>query len=359
MSYDALRVNLLVTLDPEPPGMGPTFHVDTLDLYSARQRAAFEKQAAHGAGPERRDDQARPRPGPAQAGGAPGGADPEDAGAEARRPSRSPTPTGMPRSTSCATPSLLDRILDDFESVRPRGRGHQQAHRPTSRPSRGSSTSRWPSSSSQLARPGSRRSWRPSSPSCPRRTGEVLGPDGPVALLHRRGQDLQHKILAIAEEEGAEKASYALKLLQSEGELSIASHRQGPADGPARHAGVPGRRAGDDLPDDDGHRDRRGAPQPLPRPDGRREPRADPAPSTSSSGERQTLDGLLARRDREARSLKLHRDAQRLLRPLLVDNPYAPELTFLDDRTRTRRDHVKYLDAHPTPSRFSTSTSGR
>ena len=35
--------------------------------------------------------------------------------------------------------------------------------------------------------------------------------------------DLQHTILAIAEEEGAQQASYALKLLQSDGELSIAS----------------------------------------------------------------------------------------------------------------------------------------
>jgi hypothetical protein len=32
-----------------------------------------------------------------------------------------------------------------------------------------------------------------------------------------------------------------------------------------------------------------------------------------------------------------------LLRPLLVANPFATELTFLDDRTRTRRDHMKYL----------------
>jgi hypothetical protein len=58
--------------------------------------------------------------------------------------------------------------------------------------------------------------------------------------------------------------------------------------------------------------------------------------------ERQTLEGLLAQREREA-VLKLHRDAQRLLRPLLVANPFAPSLTFLDDRTRTRRDHTKYL----------------
>jgi hypothetical protein len=34
---------------------------------------------------------------------------------------------------------------------------------------------------------------------------------------------------------------------------------------------------------------------------------------------------------------------QRLLRPLAVVNPYAEHLTFLDDRTRTRRDHAKYL----------------
>src|SRR5262249_7555776 len=42
--------------------------------------------------------------------------------------------------------------------------------------------------------------------------------------LYYMGQDsLQHKILAIVEEEGAARASYALKLLQSEGELRIAS----------------------------------------------------------------------------------------------------------------------------------------
>src|SRR5690606_28595878 len=40
---------------------------------------------------------------------------------------------------------------------------------------------------------------------------------------------------------------------------------------------------------------------------------------------------------------ELHRNAQRLLRPLAVVNPYAEQLTFLDDRTRTRRDHAKYL----------------
>lgn len=48
---------------------------------------------------------------------------------------------------------------------------------------------------------------------------------------------------------------------------------------------------------------------------------------------RQTLAGLLAAQDRLA-MLTLHRNAQRLLRPLLVANPYAESLTFLDDKTR-------------------------
>lgn len=39
----------------------------------------------------------------------------------------------------------------------------------------------------------------------------------------------------------------------------------------------------------------------------------------------------------------LHRDAQRLLEPLAVVNPFADRLTFADDRTRTRRDYGKYL----------------
>jgi hypothetical protein len=43
------------------------------------------------------------------------------------------------------------------------------------------------------------------------------------SLFYLGETDLAHKVLSIAEEEGASRASYALKLLQSEGELSIAS----------------------------------------------------------------------------------------------------------------------------------------
>jgi len=56
----------------------------------------------------------------------------------------------------------------------------------------------------------------------------------------------------------------------------------------------------------------------------------------------ETLDGLLAAQARDD-MLRLHRNAQRLLRPLKIVNPYAERLTFLDDKTRMRRDHQKYL----------------
>ena len=58
--------------------------------------------------------------------------------------------------------------------------------------------------------------------------------------------------------------------------------------------------------------------------------------------EAQTLEGLLAKRERDE-ILRVHQNAQRLLKPLFVANPYARELTFLDSQTRTRRDHMKYL----------------
>ena len=51
------------------------------------------------------------------------------------------------------------------------------------------------------------------------------------SLFYMGETDLKHKILAIVEEEGAERATYALKLLQSEGELTIASTGKDPATG--------------------------------------------------------------------------------------------------------------------------------
>jgi hypothetical protein len=51
------------------------------------------------------------------------------------------------------------------------------------------------------------------------------------SLYYLGDTDLAHKVLAIVEEEGATRASYALKLLQSEGELTIASTGKDPQTG--------------------------------------------------------------------------------------------------------------------------------
>jgi len=161
------------------------------------------------------------------------------------------------------------------------------------------------------------------------------------SLFYMGESDLKHKILAIAEEEGAERASYALKLLQSEGRLTIASTGKDPHTGKLvtheYHVEGPvmifltttAIEVDDELLNRcivltvDEDREQTRAIHRLQR-------------------ESQTLEGLLARRDAD-RIRELHRNAQRLLQPVLVANPYARELTFIDAATRTRRDHMKYL----------------
>ena len=56
----------------------------------------------------------------------------------------------------------------------------------------------------------------------------------------------------------------------------------------------------------------------------------------------ETLEGLFVK-SRRQEIIDQHRNAQRLLKPVNVVNPYATQLTFVDDQTRTRRDHKKYL----------------
>jgi len=160
------------------------------------------------------------------------------------------------------------------------------------------------------------------------------------SLYYLGETNLKNKILAIVEEEGAEKASYALKLLQSEGELTIAStgkddqgrmkteeyHVEGPVMIFLTTTAV-------DIDEEllnrclvltvDESREQTKAIHALQR-------------------EAETFDGLRRKVERD-RILAVHRNAQRLLKPLHVVNPFATQLTFLSDRTRTRRDHVKYL----------------
>jgi DNA primase catalytic core len=161
------------------------------------------------------------------------------------------------------------------------------------------------------------------------------------SVFYMGDKGLQHKILAIAEEEGAKQAAYALKLLQSEGRVTMASTGKNPTTGmlETHDYTVEGpvmlflTTTAIDLDEELLNRC-----LVLTVNESREQTRAIHALQRS----RETLEGLLARNQRES-LLRLHRNAQRLLQPLAVVNPYAEQLSFRDDQTRSRRDHVKYL----------------
>jgi DNA primase catalytic core len=340
MSYDVLRVNLLVSKEDAAAALaGGGFHVDTVDLYSARQRAAFVKQAAHELGVTeevvrkdlgkvlRKLEQLQ-----------------EEQIKKALEPKEKAVTVGDEERAAALEllkdPKLVERILADFERCGVIGEevnklvGYLAA---TSRKLEDPLAVIIQSSSAA----GKSSLMEAVLALMPEEERVKYSAMTGQSLFYMGEMDLQHKILAIVEEEGASRASYALKLLQSEGELSIASTGKDPTTGRlvTHEYRVEGpvmiflTTTAIELDEEllnrclvltvDEDREQTKAIHKLQR-------------------ERQTLEGLLARRDREA-IVALHRNAQRLLRPLLVANPYARELTFLDDRTRTRRDHVKYL----------------
>jgi DNA primase catalytic core len=161
------------------------------------------------------------------------------------------------------------------------------------------------------------------------------------SLYYLGETNLKHRILAIVEEEGAEKASYALKLLQSEGELTIASTGKDPQTGrmETQEYHVEGpvmlflTTTAVEIDEEllnrcliltvDESREQTERIHALQR-------------------KARTLEGLVAREEKKD-LLRVLRNAQRLLQPLAVVNPYADDLTFTAERTRTRRDHEKYL----------------
>ena len=161
------------------------------------------------------------------------------------------------------------------------------------------------------------------------------------SLFYMGETDLAHKILAIAEEEGVQSASYALKLLQSEGELTIASTGKDPTTGKlvTHEYRVKGPvmifLTTTAIEVDEELLNRCLV---LTVDEGGKQTSAIHARQRES----QTLEGLLAREDRDA-LVKLHQNAQRLIEPLFVANPHAKSLRFSSHTTRTRRDHMKYL----------------
>jgi DNA primase len=342
---EALKINVLVTLiaasvDPGSAAPeGAALHVDTLDLYQAKQRQVFAKSAA---GELRVEEHILQR----------------DLGRlllkleqvieERAKAAESPVPA--PAAMTAAQTqealaflrdeSLIERIMADVERVGLVGEPHNALVAYLACVSR------------KLSAPLAVLIQSTSA------AGKSLLMDTVLALVPAEdrvhysamtGQslfylgetDLKHRILAIAEEEGVRQAAYALKVLQSQGELTIASTGKDPATGMlvTQQYRVEGpvmlflTTTAIDVDEELVNRC-----LVLTINESREQTRRILARQRSG----RTLAGLVATSDAES-IRNLHQNAQRLLRPLAVVNPYAEDLTFLDDRTRMRRDHAKYL----------------
>jgi len=332
LNPEALKVNLLVSRDER-------FHVDTFDLYQAKARAAFIKQAGVELGETEdvlKHDLGRVLLKLEEL---------QTANLQAALKKEDEGPKLSDAEQAAAlellkSPELLARILADFDACGMVGEETNKLVGYLAAVSR------------QLDKPLAVLIQSSSA------AGKSSLMDAVLALMPDEAQvrysamtgqslfymgetSLKHKILAIAEEEGAAQASYALKLLQSDGQVSMASTGKDATTGllTTHEYKVEGpvmlflTTTAIDIDEELLNRC-----VVLTVNESREQTRAIHA----LQRKRQTLEGLLADEERDA-ILTLHRNAQRLLQPLKVVNPYADRLTFLDDKTRTRRDHMKYL----------------
>jgi hypothetical protein len=335
-SFDLLRVNVLVA---RHDGRSDRFHVDTLDLYSARARTVFAKQAAdelHLGEEVVKHDLGRVLLAC------------EAVADEVIRSAQAPTeaPVVLTDQEKAAAlellrdPNLIDRVVEGFERVGIVGEatncvvGYLAAiSRLLDRPLAVIVQST--SAAGKSALMDAVLDFVPDEERV--KFSAMTG----QSLFYMGEADLAHKVLAVAEEEGAERAAYALKLLQSEGELSIASTGKDTTSGRlVTHTySVKGPTAillTTTALDVDEELLNRCIVLSVD------EDRAQTKAIHDRQRRSQTLDGLLASQGRDA-VIKAHQDAQRLLSPVLVVNPFAEQLSFADGRTRTRRDHPKYL----------------
>jgi DNA primase catalytic core len=361
-SFDLLRLNVLVSRPDDKAGQ--VFHIDTLDLYSARARAAFVKAAADELGLS--EDVVKRDLGKVLLCC-------EQLANEAVAAAQAPR-TDIVELTSeeraaalelLRDPNLVERIVADFARSGMVGEATNCLVGYLAAVSRKLDT--------PLAVIVQSTSAAGKSALMEAVLDMVPGEDAikfsamtGQSLFYMGEADLAHKILAVAEEEGAERAAYALKLLQSEGELSIASTGKDNATGRLvthtyRVVGPVAIFLTTTAIDVDEELLNRCVVLSVD------EDRAQTRAIHDRQRKSQTLEGLLADAER-TRVLKLHQDAQRLIEPVAVVNPFAERLTFNDGRTRTRRDHMKYLSLirsiallhqHQRPRKSATAPDGR
>ena len=329
-SPGALRVNVMVAL-------GERFHVDTLDLYAAKARAAYVEAAA-----------AELRTGSDVLGAELGRvllAVEEAQAATAVVPERDAVPpmTSAERDDALAllhAPDLVERVTSAFATLGVVG--EQTAaltawltltSRLSDRPLGAMIQSSSAAGKSTLAEAALALMPAEATVAYSAMTGQ--------ALYYLGERDLAHKVLSIAEDEGAARASYALKLLVSEGRLSIAAAGKDPLSGRlvthtyevAGPVALLMTTTAAELDEELANRL-----LVLAVDEGRHQTRAVHAAQRDA----ETLEGLVAR-SRRAEVIARHANAQRLLSPVAVVNPHAPALAFSDRSTRHRRDNAKYL----------------
>jgi hypothetical protein len=218
---DVLRVALSVT-----DTTTGAFHLDTIDLYAAKARAAFLDAATA----ELSSDPASLRPELTEVLFA-------TETALANVDAHDPVPAMSEQEREAALellrdPALLDRITADLGALGVVGTDDAARHLPRDDLPQGRPTVRRGHPVLVCRRQVD-----------PRRCLCALVPEEDLAsfsalpgqaLYYVSGQSLAHKVLAVAEEQGASRAAYALKLLLTEGRLTIGSTGKDPATGRLR-----------------------------------------------------------------------------------------------------------------------------
>jgi hypothetical protein len=331
-SYGLDRLKVTVRLN-----IGEAFHLDTLDLYSARARDHYGEAAAKLLGADAakvtRDllllcdslEKARLR----------------------TKPKEKDDPSAMSASEReealalLKDPRLLDRVLEDLEKLGCVGEREALALGYLATVSRLLDK---PLGFMILARSGAGKSTvqdavcdfvpEESLVKYTRITGQ--------ALFYKEEDALVNKVLAIEEAGGAEGARYAIRNLQSSQTLTIGATQTDPATGKHRTESYRVRGPVAIMLTTTN-------PEALDYETTSRflevtvnETHEQTARILKAQREEGTLEGLLKQAERE-RTMRLHQNAQRLLRALKVMNPLADLLTYPSHALKMRREQRKYL----------------
>lgn len=337
-----LKVNLKVTstgsVTASPSaGSGQAFHIDTLDLYLDRARERFAQVAAERLGSDQsvilpelytlieKLDQKRVELLKAK---------PQE--------QKSHEMTDEERTealTFLKSPDLIDRINRDFDASGYIGEETARVF------SYVATISRWlkkPLGVLIVSRSGAGKSSLQQAVMrfVPKEHLEDFARLSGKALFYK--ESLKHKVLAIAEDQGAEEAIYPIRILQSEQKLSVSVAAVDPRTGEKRTedylvegpTSIFWTSTGAERLDFE-TRNRFAVITIDESPEQTRR-------ILQKQREEDSLEGVLEEED-AGNIVRKHHNAQRLLRPLKVVNPYHGELTYPDHQLLMRREQKKYL----------------